>query len=161
MSEENSDAAAPEQQLPEPNGKVDASNEEETVEYWRSRARNWERQSKENKDAALKWSEYEQSQKTIEEKRIEEMSKIQSELAQERAARLRLEIASERGITGDAVKLLDGLTREEIEEKAEALAALIQTQSKPKQPQPDANQGRTGEAPSTTADLFAQAIGDF
>lgn len=160
MSEENNDAPV-EQEVPKPNGEVDSPNEDETVEYWRSRARSWEKQSKENKDAALKWSEYQSSLKTIEEQRAEEMTRVQNELAQERAARLRLEIASERGITGDAVKLLDGLTREEIEEKAEALSALIQTQTKPKQPQPDSNQGRTGSATASTGDLFAQAIGDF
>jgi hypothetical protein len=142
----------------EPNGEANDANADESVDYWKSRARSWERQAKDKKDAAAKWDEHQKSLKTIEEQRAEEMNQIQRQLEEERAQRIRLEVASERGITGDAVKLLDGRTREEIEEKADALMALIEVQSKPKQPKPDTNQGQSGNGVAKTSDLFAQAI---
>jgi len=149
------------QETAEPNGEASEANADESVDYWKSRARSWERQAKDKKDAAAKWDEYEKSQKTIEEQRAEEMAQIQRQLDEERSQRIRLEIASERGIAGDAVKLLDGKTREEIEEKADALMKLMEVQGKPKQPRPDDNQGRTGGGVARTADLFAQAINDI
>lgn len=142
----------------EPKGEESTPNGEDSVEYWRSRARAWEKQSKENKDAALKWAEYQESQKTVEEKRAEELAAIQRELEAERTERIRLEVATERGITGDAVKLLDGSSREEIVEKADALLELIAAQSKPNAPKPDPSQGRTANGATTTADQFASAI---
>lgn len=140
------------------NSDAPEANADDSVDYWKSRARSWERQAKDKKDAAAKWDDYQKSLKSIEEQRAEEMNQIQRELEEERARRLRLEIASERGISGDAVKLLDGRTREEIEEKADALMSLIEVQSKPKQPKPDTNQGQSGNGVAKTSDLFAQAI---
>ena len=144
-----------------PNGEVSKPNGEDSVEYWKSRARAWEKQSKENKDAALKWAEYQESQKTVEEKRAEELASIQRELEAERAERIRLEIATERGITGEALKLLDGSTREEIEAKADALLEIIAAQSKPNAPKPDPSQGRAANGVTTVADQFASAIDDL
>lgn len=144
--------------IEQPKGEDATPNGEDTVEYWKSRARNWEKQSKENKDAALKWAEYEESQKTVEQKRAEELASIQRELESERTERIRLEVATERGITGDAVKLIDGSTREEIEAKADALLEIIAAQSKPNAPKPDPSQGRTSSGVTTIADQFASAI---
>jgi uncharacterized protein involved in type VI secretion and phage assembly len=156
---EVTDEVTPEVAQPaEPNGEATDANAEESVDYWKSRARSWERQAKDKKDAAAKWEDYQKSLKTIEEQRAEEMNQIQRQLEEERAQRIRLEVASERGITGDAVKLLDGKSREEIEEKADALLELMEVQSKPKQPRPDSNQGQSGSGVAKTSDLFAQAI---
>lgn len=125
---------------------------------WKALARKWEAQAKRDKENALKWLEYEASQKTVEEKRAEELATLQQELATERTTRLRLEIAAERGITGEALQLLDGSSREEIEAKADALVALISENSKPKTPAVDPNQGRTATGGSSTAEQFANAL---
>lgn len=141
-----------------PNGEVTKSNDEETVEYWKARSRQHEKQSKENKAAADAWAEYQDSQKSVEEKRAEELAALQMQLDKERTERIRLEIASERGISGDALKLLDGSTREEIEAKADALLELIAAQSSNKSPKPDPSQGRTVGGGGSNADQFASAI---
>jgi hypothetical protein len=141
-----------------PKGEETKSNDEETVDYWKSRARQHEKQAKENKEAALAWTEYQESQKSVEEKRAEELAAIQSELDKERTERIRLEIATERGISGDALKLLDGSTREEIEAKADALLELIAAQSSNKSPRPDPSQGRVVTNGGSVADQFASAI---
>lgn len=145
-------------QTEEPTGSTSSLNKEDTVEYWKSRARSWEKLAKENKDAAISWNEYVESQKTVEEKRAQELEQIRLELQTERMAKERLEVASERGITGDAVNLLTGSSREEIEAKADALLALIESNSKSKSLQPDNLQGREGAIASSTADQFASAL---
>lgn len=141
-----------------PNGEASKSNDEDTVEYWKARSRQHEKQSKENKSAAEAWAAYQESQKSVEEKRAEELLALQSELEKERAERIRLEIATERGISGEALKLLDGSTREEIEAKADALLEIIATQSTNKTPKPDPSQGKAVTTGGTTADQFASAI---
>lgn len=141
-----------------PNGEVEKSNDEDTVEYWKSRSRQHEKQSKEYRAAAEEWHKYQESQKSVEEKRAEELSALQEELKRERTERMRLEIAAERGITGEALKLLDGSTREEIEEKADALQLIIAAQSSNKSPKPDPSQGRAVTQGGTAADQFASAI---
>lgn len=127
---------------------------------YKALAEKWEKYAKRNLEDAKAWREYEESQKTVEEKRAEELEQIRKELAQERAEKMRFEIAAERGITGDAIKLIDGSTREEIEEKADALLLLI-AQDKPKTIRPDEQQGRAANIASTPADQFARAIDDI
>lgn len=112
---------------------------------WKSEARKWETRAKADHDAALKWREYETSQKTEHEKLADELARVQAEASQASATLLRYEIAAEKGITGEATKLLKGSTREELESEAELLLSLIANQSKPSI-QPDANQGKPASA---------------
>lgn len=162
MSETTEDATLEASEQPiESNDTESTLNKEDTVEYWKSRARSWEKMAKENKDAAIAWNDYQESQKTVEEKRAQELENIRQELQAERTERLRLEVASERGIAGDAVALLTGSTREEIEAKADALLALIESNSKPKSLQPDSQQGREGAIATSTADQFASALNNI
>jgi hypothetical protein len=79
----------------------------------------------------------------------------------ERAERTRLEVASEKGITAEAVKLLTGTTREEIESQADALLKLVASQSSPKTPKPIDQQGRSSSESTSTADAFANALGSL
>jgi hypothetical protein len=53
-----------------------------------------------------------------------------------------LQIASAKGITGDAAKLLRGSTQEELEAEADVILSLIATASTPKTPLPDVSQGK-------------------
>lgn len=143
----------------EPNGETVESNDlTAQLEEWKSHSRTWESRAKAAKADADKWREYEQSQKTVEERRAEQLAEVQRELEAERTARLRLEIAADRGITGEALTLLDGSTREEIEAKADALQALIASQQKSKTPAPDLLQGRPVQGSTSTADQFAAAL---
>jgi len=137
---------------------VESQDETEAGTDWQAMARKWESRAKADKDDAFKWREYLKSQKTVEEQRLEELNDTRAELERERSARLRYEIAAEKNIPADALQLLEGAGREEIEAKADALLDLLSTQSSTKKPKPDPNQGvRSGGKPSPAED-FAQAF---
>lgn len=123
---------------------------------WKKEARKWEARAKEAqafKDAADKWREYEQSQKSEHEKLAEKLAAAEA-LASEASAKLtRYEIASQKGIPTDALDLLHGSTREELEVAADKLLSLIGEQTKNKLPMPDLNQGKP--APAQVGQLTA------
>jgi hypothetical protein len=126
---------------------------------WKAQARKWESRAKDaqaDKALADKWREYEQSQKSDHEKLAEDLARAQAEASQASAELLRLKIASEKGIPSDALDLLPGSSREELESAADKLLSLIADQSKPKTPNPDPNQGKptaTALGQLTQADL--------
>lgn len=112
---------------------------------WKAQARKWETRAKEAltfKEEAEKWREYESSQKSEHEKLAEELARYKAEASEASAKLTRYEVASQKGIPAEALDLLSGATREDLEAAAEKLLALIANQSKPKTPQPDANQGK-------------------
>ena len=112
---------------------------------WKAQARKWESRAKEAltfKEEAEKWREYEASQKSEHEKLAEELARAKAEASEASAKLTRYEVASQKGIPAEALDLLAGATRDELEAAAEKLLALIANQSKPKTPQPDANQGK-------------------
>lgn len=139
---ETNEPIAPEQPDAEPQG--DSTD-------WKAEARKWEARAKADHEIANKWRDYEASQKTEHEKLADELAREKAEAAQAKAELLRLRIASEKGITGDATKLLKGSTQEELESEAELLLSLIADQSKPKGPKPDEHQGKP--APSALGQL--------
>lgn len=141
------DETKTEQSAPEPQG--DGTD-------WKSEARKWEARAKADHELALKWREYESSQKTEHEKLAEELARVQAEASQASAELMRFKIAAEKGISGDATKLLKGSTQEELEAEAELLLSLIANQSKPKSPQPDENQGKP--APSSVGQLTREDL---
>lgn len=126
---------------------------------WKAEARKWENRAKASKadsDAAAKWRDYEEAQKPIQERMAAELAQTKAEASQATAELLRYKIASEKGISGDATKLLKGTTQEELESEADLLLSLIANQSKPKTPMPDENQGKPAPASAgqlTEADL--------
>jgi hypothetical protein len=112
---------------------------------WKREARKWEDRAKAAKvdsDAAAKWREYEASLKPEQERMAEELARKSAEAEEAKATLLRYEIAAEKGISGDATRLLKGTSREELESEAELLLALIANNTKPKTPIPDENQGK-------------------
>jgi hypothetical protein len=122
----------------EPQGSTDSTE-------WKAEARKWEKRAKEAaayKEAADKWNEYEAAQKPAQERLAEELNSVKAEAESARTALLRYEIASEKNIPAEAIKLLSGSTREELEEAADALVALMANQSKPTIPAPDVSQGK-------------------
>jgi hypothetical protein len=140
---------------------VESQDDTENGPDWQALARKWESRAKADKDDAFKWREYVKSQKTVEEQRLEELKETQAELERERSARLRYEIASEKQIPADALNLLEGSTREEIEAKADALLNLLDAQSSTKKPKPDPNQGVRSGGKSTPAEDFAAAFNNI
>lgn len=111
---------------------------------WKAEARKWEKRAKEAnsyKEAADKWREYEASQKPIQERLAEELATAKAEAESARTTLLRYEVAGEKNIPAEAVKLLSGSTREELEEAADALLSLMAL-SKPNTPKPNELQGK-------------------
>lgn len=112
---------------------------------WKAEARKWEKRAKDSsadRELAQKWREYEAAQKPAQERLAEELATTKQEAESARMALLRYEVASEKGIPPEAIRLLNGSSREELEEAADALVALVATQSKPRTPVPDESQGR-------------------
>ena len=116
---------------------------------WKAEARKWEKRAKDasgDRELAQKWREYEAAQKPAQERMAEELATTRQEAESARIALTRYEVASEKGIPPEAIRLLNGSSREELEESADALVALIATQSKPRTPVPDESQGRPATA---------------
>lgn len=102
---------------------IDAT--ESTDTDWKAEARKWESRAKQshaaakaNEDAAKRLADLEDSQKTEAQKLQEERDKAQKDLADERTARIRAEVANSKGIPA---KLLSGTTQEELEAQADEL----------------------------------------
>ena len=132
---------------------VEVEPQGETVQEtdWKAEARKWEKRAKDasgDRELAQKWREYEESLKPLQEKLADDLNSAKAEAESARTALMRYEIASEKGIPPEAIKLLQGSSREELEEAAETLVSLLANQSKPKSIQPDDSQGRP-----TTANL--------
>jgi hypothetical protein len=115
---------------------------EDSLDSWKKNARKWEKLAKADADAAARWREFEAAQKPIQERLAEELAATKAEAESARAELLRLQIASAKGITGDATKLLRGSTQEELEAEADVILALIATANAPKTPLPDVSQGK-------------------
>ena len=136
---------------------------EATETDWKAEARKWEQRAKSAKadtEAAQKWREYEQAQKPVQERLAEELAQAKAEASQAASRLLRFEIAAEKGVPNDALDLLNGSSREELESSAEKLLSLIANQSK-QTIKPDVNQGKPASGGSTPAHQFASALSDF
>jgi hypothetical protein len=130
---------------------------------WKAEARKWENRAKSAKadvEAAAKWRDYEQSLKPVQERLAEELAQAKAEASQAASQLMRFEVANEKGIPADALDLLNGSTREELESSAEKLLSLIANQSKT-QIKPDINQGKPSSNGASTADQFASALSDL
>lgn len=154
-TEENLEKAVEPEEVEEPQG---------TETDWKAEARKWERRAKEAnglRDAAEKWQEYERSLKPVQERLAEELEASKQEAISARVELMRYEVATDKGIPSEAVSLLTGSTREELEANADTLMAIIAKQSEPKQPKPDLSQGRPVVGGNATSDQFAQAISNL
>lgn len=131
---------------------------------WKAEARKWEKRAKDAqglREAAEKWQEYEASLKPMQERMAEELQAAKRDAETARLTLTRYEVAAEKGVPSDAIKLLQGETREQLEDAADTLLALIASQSKPKSPKPDSSQGRPASGGTSVSDQFANAIGDI
>ena len=158
MSEEQTTEATPEVETPvEPQGETNSTD-------WKAEARKWENRAKAAKadsEDAIKWREYESSQKTEHEKLAEQLELAKSEASEASTKLLRYQIASQKGIPAEAIELLTGSNTDELEAAADKLLTLIASQSNNKQIMPDFNQGKPASSGSSTADQFAAALNDI
>lgn len=102
--------------------------------------------------------------KTDMERLTERLTQHETELAGEREARFRLEVAAAKGLTPQQAERLRGKTREELEADADALLALFPVApAGPRNPAPDPSQGSRGaQPPDLDAQIAAaQKAGDF
>jgi hypothetical protein len=128
---------------------------------WKAEARKWEARAKADHDAANKWREFEENQKSEVEKMTDELTRYRTEASEASVKLLRYEIAAQKGIPSEAIELLKGDSREELEAAADKLLDLIANQSKTNTPKPDMNQGRPAAGGNSAADQFASALGNL
>lgn len=157
MSEETTvdavNADATNEAVDEPQGKPDTD--------WKAEARKWEARAKADHDAANRWREFELSQKSEYEKLAEKVSVFESQASEAQTKLLKYEVAAAKGVPNEALDLLTGSSREELETAADKLLALIADQSKPSAPKPDLNQGKPATAGTSPADQFAAALSNL
>ncbi|AYF29303.1 hypothetical protein CSH63_17895 [Micromonospora tulbaghiae] len=79
---------------------------------WKAKAREWERKSKANADAAKRLAEIEEANKTEAEKVAERLAKAEQTAREAEAKTLRREVALEHHLSGDDAALLDAITDE-------------------------------------------------
>ena len=161
MSEEMTENTSVEAQ---PDEAVEAVESTSTDIDWKREARKWESRAKaaqQDKEAAEKWREYEASLKPLEERRAEELAQAKEQAIAAQQELLRYQIASEKGIPANAIKLLVGNNKEEMESAADELLALISENNKSKSPKPVADQGRPANSGTSTPDQFAAALGEL
>ena len=128
---------------------------------WKAEARKWEARAKADHEAANQWREFETSQKSEVEKMADELARFKAEASESSTKLLKFEIASQKGIPTEALDLLNGSTREELESSADKLLSLIADQSKPNTPKPDLNQGKPSSGGPSTGDQFAAALANI
>jgi hypothetical protein len=93
----------------------------ETVDFWKQKAREQEKRAKENATAAQRLKEIEDAQKSAEERATEALTNAEKRAQEAESRALRLEVASEKGLTAAQAKRLVGGTREELEADADDL----------------------------------------
>lgn len=147
-----------------PQGEAPVEGEKQAQEIdWKAESRKWESRAKENlaaakanEGAAKRLAEIEESQKTEAQKAQDALAKAQKELADERTARIRAEVAATKGVPAE---LLSGGTQEELEASADALLSFKGTAPEPSPfPKADPSQGPKGAGKTSNADLFAQQL---
>lgn len=128
---------------------------------WKEQARKWEARAKADHEAAKQWRDFEQSQKSEYEKLAEQLAQEKASASEATAKLLKYEVATQKGIPAEALDLLNGSTREELESAADRLLSLIDNQSKPTAPKPDPNQGKPSAGGTSAGDQFAQALANI
>jgi hypothetical protein len=127
---------------------------------WVKEAKKWEKRSVENyralqeaQEAAAKWKEYQETQKTESEKTAERLAKAESDARAAQQELIRFRIAAEKGLTPELVSRLRGDTEEELAADADSLITLFGgvTPASKKSVQPVKTQGLESGTPKMTA----------
>lgn len=126
---------------------------------WRAEAKKWESRAKENKTAAERLAQFEESQKSEQQKLMERAEAAERERDEVRTEALRLRIAHEKGLTPRQAARLRGSSEEELTADADALLEEFGTNG-PRRPTGDVGQGPrdTATAPSDPKSLADAVI---
>lgn len=111
------------------------------VEKWKAMARKHEAQSKANADKAKQFDKWQESQKTEQQKADEKLATLQSERDAALAQAALAKAALDHGLSTDDLELIGGGSPDEINAKAEKLAARLNA-SKIPSTSPDPRLGR-------------------
>lgn len=101
-----------------------------------------------------------EDEKTEIERLSEQIRQLEANAESERLGRLRLEVATEKGLTPAQAARLQGSSREEFAADADALLALFPTEG-PRRPAPDPTQGARGPVDLRAQIRDAEAKGDL
>lgn len=146
--------------------KVDEKDWQAEADKWKAFARKHEDAAKANADKAKRFDEFEESQKTEQQKLADDRDKAKAERDATAAELARVKAAVKHGLTEDDLDLLGTHgTAEEIDARAEKLAARIKAADAAK-PKPDFGGGDRGTdvpaSDSLDADIAAAtAAGNF
>lgn len=113
---------------PDTDGKPAEQILQAEVAKWKSLARKHEQNAKANADAAKKYAEYEDSQKTELQRLMERAEAAERERDEERRGRARLMAAATHNLSATLLDRLGGGTEEEINETAQALSEEIDSE---------------------------------
>lgn len=121
---------------------------------WKAEAKKWETRAKENKTAAERLAQLEESQKTEQQKLAERLAEAERERDQIRTEALRLRIAADKGLTPKQAARLRGASEEELLADADELLAEFGSTG-PRRPSGDVGQGArdTPQAPTDPKSL--------
>lgn len=156
---ETGEATAPE--APEADEQQAKTFNAEYVEKLRKESAKYRTEAKANADAAKRLAEIEESQKSEAEKAAERLRVAEQAAVEAEAKVLRRDIALEHSLTREDAALLDTITDEDA---MRALAERLKPSEEPtgpRPPKPDANQGRSGSAPKSSGDQFADFADAF
>lgn len=126
-----------------------AKQAEADRDKWKTLSRNHESKAKANADAAAKLAQFEESQKSEQQRLTERLASAEVELAQYRTREVRTAAAVQAGLSPDMAEYLT-----EVEpERALAQAKKLAERMKPAEPKPaDLRQGARGAAPTPAQD---------
>jgi len=117
----------------------------------RKEAAKYRNEAKANAEAAKRLAEYEDAQKSAEERAAEREAAAEKRIAEAEARAARRDIAIEHRLSPEDAALLDDLTDEDAMQR---LAARLAANGGPRSPRPDPNQGRAGDGVLSAEDHF-------
>ena len=143
----NVDEAAPTAEAPKPT---------ETVDFWKSKAREQEKRAKANADAAAKLAEIEEAQKTEAQKTAERLADAERRAQAAERNAMRLQVIAETQLDPDLHEFVFGDSEDEMRSRAEKLKARS-TSSTPTDEPPakpaSSRQGRADGVPPSGREL--------
>ena len=126
------------------------------VKKLRDEAAKYRTEAKANAEAARKLAEIEEANQTEAEKQAKRLAEAEARAKQLEVKANRAEVASAVGVPADILAGPEDSTPDAIKAFAEKVIAFTEQAGKPRPPRPDANQGRSGSGPQSTADSFAE-----
>lgn len=122
------------------------------AEKWQALARKHEKRATANAEKATAFDDFQESQKSEQQKLADQLARTQAELADTRTTALRHQIAAAKGVPA---ALLTGATEDELTASADALLAFRGEQP---QPQPFLGQGQRSAPPPQDGNAWLRGL---